>query len=164
MTKAPKTLTLDLKRVIASPPAKVFEAWLDPTQPCNPWSYGKTVSLEPKVGKLFCILKGKTAYIFGRVLKVAKGKQLQHTWMSRYTHGMETTVTVNFKKHAAGTLMTLRHTGLPNDDYGRSHADGWDQFLGLMEDYFAGKKYVPTSQGKRRRLNAEKDETLYLAD
>jgi uncharacterized protein YndB with AHSA1/START domain len=140
MTKPPRPLTLDLNRVIAGPPAKVFKAWLDPTQPCNPWSPGKTVALEPKVGKLFCILEGRAPYVFGRVLKVVKGKQLQHTWMSRYTRGMDSTVTVDFKKHAAGTLMSLRHTGLPNDDYGRLHAAGWRQFLGMMEGHFAGTK------------------------
>jgi uncharacterized protein YndB with AHSA1/START domain len=140
MTKSSKTLTLNLKRVIAGRPAEVFEAWLDPKQPCNPWSSGKTLGLEPKVGSLYCIVVGGTGYIFGRILKLAKGKQLQYTWMSPYTHGLETTVTVDFKKHAAGTLMTLRHTGLPNDKDGRLHTDGWNQFLGMMEKYFAGKK------------------------
>jgi uncharacterized protein YndB with AHSA1/START domain len=140
MTKAPKTLTITSKRVIADDPTKVFETWLDPKQPCNPWSAGKTVGLEPKVGSLYCVLMGSTAYIFGRVLKVAKGKQLQHTWMSRYTHGLETTVAVDFKRHAAGTLMTLRHTGLPNDENGCLHTDGWNQFLEKLEDHFAGKR------------------------
>ena len=140
MTKASKTLTLNLKRVIAGPPTKVFDAWLDPKRPCNPWNSGKTLELEPKAGRLFCILVGGTGYIFGRILKITKDKQVQYTWMSPYTHGLETTVTVHFKKHAAGTLMTLRHTGLPNDKDGRLHTDGWNQFLGMMEKYFAGKK------------------------
>ena len=136
MTKVPKTLTLDLERIIAGPPARVFKAWLDPTQRCNPWSPGKTVAMEAKVGTLFCILEGRAGYVFGRVLKVTTSKQLQHTWLSRYTHGIESTVNVTFKKHAAGTLMTLRHTGLPNDDYGRLHDDGWRHFLGMMEGHF----------------------------
>lgn len=140
MTNAPKTLTVDLKRVIAGAPAKVFQAWLDPKQPCNPWGYGKSVVMEPKVGKPFCILMGSAGAHFGRILKLAKGKQLQYTWMSQYTRGLETTVTVNFKKHAAGTLMTLRHTGLPNDDGGRGHADGWGYFLEMMEKAFHPKK------------------------
>jgi uncharacterized protein YndB with AHSA1/START domain len=140
MTKRRKTLTLNLKRVIAGAPAEVFDAWLDPQKPCNPWNSGKTLGLEPKAGKLFCILVGNTAYIFGRILKVAKGNQLRFTWMSPYTHGQESIVTVHFKKHAAGTLMTLRHTGLPNDKDGRLHTDGWNQFLGKMENYFAEKK------------------------
>lgn len=140
MTRTPKTLTLDLKRVIAGPPARVFEAWLDPKRPCNPWGSGKTVAFEPKAGRLFCILKGNTAYIFGRILKAAKGKQLEYTWMSHHTHGMESRVTVHFRKHPAGTLMALRHTGLPNDGDGRKHADGWGYFWGMMEARFAGKK------------------------
>jgi hypothetical protein len=53
---------------------------------------------------------------------------------------LESTVTVNFKKHAGGTLMTLRHTGLPNDDFGRAHIGGWGDFFGMMEKHFAGKK------------------------
>jgi uncharacterized protein YndB with AHSA1/START domain len=136
MSKVPKTLTLDLKRVIAGTPAKVFDAWLNPKLPCNPWSYGKTVALEPKVGKLFCILMGSAGAHFGRILKLAKGKQLQYTWMSRSTRGLESTVTVHFKKHATGTLMTLHHTGLPNDDLGRGHSGGWGHFLTMMEKYF----------------------------
>jgi uncharacterized protein YndB with AHSA1/START domain len=140
MALARKTLTLSQKRMIAGLPAKVFDAWLDPKQACNPWNYGKTVGLEPKVGSLFCILKGRSGYIFGRILKLAKGKHLQFTWMSVYTRGLESTVTVHFKKHTAGTLMTLRHTGLPNDDYGRMHDAGWTHFLGKMEDHFAGNQ------------------------
>jgi uncharacterized protein YndB with AHSA1/START domain len=138
MTRAPKALTLDLKRVIAGSPAEVFAAWLDPKRPCNPWSVGKILGLEPRAGSLYCIVVGGSGYVFGRILKLAKGKHLQFTWMSPYTHGSETRVTVHFKKHAAGTLMILRHSGLPNDKDGRLHTEGWNQFLGKMEKYFAG--------------------------
>ncbi|HTB23152.1 MAG TPA: SRPBCC domain-containing protein [bacterium] len=135
-----KTLSVDVKRVIAGSPAKVFEAWLDPKQPCNPWNYGKTAAFEAKVGRVFCILMGSAGAHFGRFLKLAKGRQLQYTWMSRYTRGMESTVTMQFKKHAAGTLVTLRHSGLPNDEGGRGHEGGWGQFLEMLEAHFSGKK------------------------
>jgi uncharacterized protein YndB with AHSA1/START domain len=138
MTQDRKTLALDLRRLIAAPPAKVFAAWMDPKQPCNPWSAGKTLGLQPKVGSLYCIVMGGVGYIFGRILKLTKGQHLQFTWMSPHTHGQETTVTVHFKKHAGGTLMTLRHTGLPKDKDGSLHADGWNQFLGMMEKHFGG--------------------------
>ena len=137
MKKLQKTLSISLKRVIAGPPSKVFEAWLDPSQPCNPWNSGKTLGLEPRPGALFCIMKGSAAYVFGRILKLAKGRQVEYSWMSPYTHGVETRVMVQFKKHASGTLMTLRHTGLPNDGHGRAHGSGWEQFLGMMEGYFS---------------------------
>jgi len=134
-----KTLTVNVKRVIAGAPAKVYEAWMDPKQACNPWSYGKPASMEAKVGKPFFMVMGSAGAHFGRILKLLKGKQLQFTWMSRYTRGLESTVTVDFKKHAAGTLMTLRHTGLPNDSFGRAHIAGWGDFLGMMEGHFARK-------------------------
>ena len=97
MPKSLKTLTLKLSRVIAGTPAKVFDAWMDPKKRCNPWSHGKTLGLAPKAGSVFCILIGKKAYIFGRVLKTIQGKSLQHTWMSSYTRGMESIVTLHFK-------------------------------------------------------------------
>jgi uncharacterized protein YndB with AHSA1/START domain len=136
MTQTAKALTVDVKRVIPASPGEVFDAWMDPKQACNPWSYGKTVGLEAKAGKVFCILMGSAGAHFGRMLKVTRGKQLQHTWMSFYTRGMESTVTVGFKKHASGTLMTLRHSGLPNDAGGRGHEGGWGQFLDMLEGHF----------------------------
>lgn len=140
MNTAPKTLTVTQKRVIPGPPAKVFDAWLNPKLPCNPWSYGPSV-LDPKVGKPFVILmQGSQGAHYGRILKLVKGKQLHYTWVSYYTHGMDSRVSIDFKKHPAGTLMSLRHTGLPNDSHGRGHAGGWGSFMEMLECYFTRKK------------------------
>ena len=140
MTQGSKTLTVDVKRVIAGSPAKVYAAWLDPKQPCNPWSYGETVAYEAKVGKVFCTIMVNAGAHFGRILKLAKGKQMQFTWVSSSTRGLESTVIVQFKKHVAGTLVTLHHSGLPDDAAGRGHAGGWGHFLGMLETHFTGKK------------------------
>ncbi|HVM31760.1 MAG TPA: SRPBCC domain-containing protein [bacterium] len=134
-----RPLTLNLRRVIAGPPAEVYRAWLDPRKPVNPWSVGRTLGFPPKAGNLYCVLVEGTAYIFGRVLKLSKGKEFRFTWMSPYTHGAETRVTVRFQKRAGGTLLTLRHTGLPNDKDGRLHAQGWNQFLVKLETHFGQK-------------------------
>jgi uncharacterized protein YndB with AHSA1/START domain len=136
MTRSAKTLTVNLKRVIAGPPGEVFDAWMDPKKACNPWSYGKTLGLERKPATVFCVIMGSAGAHFGRILKLATGRRLQHTWMSRSTSGLESTVTLNFKKHADGTLVSLRHTGLPNDAGGRGHEDGWGHFLGMLESHF----------------------------
>jgi uncharacterized protein YndB with AHSA1/START domain len=134
-----KTLTVDLKRVIAGPPAQVYKAWMDPKKPGGPWNHGKTLALDPKVGKPFYILMRQGVPHFGRFLALAAGKQLKHTWMSPYTRGQETTVTIDFKKHAQGTLLTLKHAGLSNDAYGKAHIEGWGYFLGQMEQRFKAK-------------------------
>jgi uncharacterized protein YndB with AHSA1/START domain len=134
-----KTLTVNLKRVIAGPPAKVYAVWMDPKKEGSPWNHGKVLSLDAKLGKPFYILMRQGVPHFGRFLKLAKAKQLQHTWMSPYTRGQETTVTLDFKKHPQGTLLTLKHAGLSNDSYGRAHIDGWGYFVGLLEKRFKAK-------------------------
>jgi hypothetical protein len=49
--------------------------------------------------------------------------------MSPNTSGLESTVTVTFKKKGKDTVMTLVHSGLPDTDGGRSHEKGWNYFL-----------------------------------
>ena len=135
-----KTLSLELKRVVPAPPAKVYAAWMDPKQACNPWSSGKKLLYNPKADGLFYILgrHGSGVPHYGRFVALARGRQVKHTWMSPFTRGLESTVTVTFVKKGDGTLMTLRHAGLPNDGYGRAHNDGWGHFFDEM-----GKRFPP---------------------
>jgi uncharacterized protein YndB with AHSA1/START domain len=137
MSKA-KTMTLNLKRVIPAPPAKAYTAWMDPRQACNPWHEGKPSVLQAKVGGLFYVRMGDDNKVphFGRILTLERGRRVRHTWMSPYTRGLESEVAVTFKKKGDATLMTLRHSGLPNDAFGRSHEEGWGYFLGLMAKRF----------------------------
>ena len=141
MSKA-KTLSLELVRVIAAAPARVYDAWLDPKLPCNPWNHGKKTLMDKKVDGLFYILMPNNGGVphFGRFLALKKGSKVKYTWMSPFTRGMESMVTVDFKKKGDGTLMTLRHSGLPNDAYGRAHNDGWGYFVDQMVKRFKGKK------------------------
>jgi len=58
--------------------------------------------------------------------------------MSRHTLGEESMVTVTFEKKGAGTLMMLRHSGLPNDDMAAAHEKGWNSILERFADLFVG--------------------------
>jgi uncharacterized protein YndB with AHSA1/START domain len=137
-----KTLTLDLTRVIPAAPAKVYAAWMDPKQRCNPWNHGKKVIFNPKRDGLFYVLMPNNGGVphFGRFLSLVRGRQVKHTWMSPFTRGVETEVTVSFKKQGDGTLLTLRHAGLSNDDFGRAHNDGWGYFLDEVAKRFKAKR------------------------
>jgi uncharacterized protein YndB with AHSA1/START domain len=136
-----KTLTVDLKRVIAGSPAAVYDAWLDPKQPANIFNVCKDVQMERKVGALFYFRGPHTnGAHYGRFLKLAKGKETQMAWMSYYTRGRETVVTARFKKHPGGTLMSIKHVNLPLGADGRGHKEGWEMFLGMMEELFNGRK------------------------
>jgi uncharacterized protein YndB with AHSA1/START domain len=137
MDKPKKLITVKVERTIAAPPPEVFEAWLNPKVPGNPWNMGDKLLLNPEVDGFFYWNVHDTPH-YGRFVEVKRGARLQHTWMSPYTNGLESTVTVTFKKQGKGTLMTLVHTGLPANSGGRSHERGWNHFFEEFPKYFAG--------------------------
>lgn len=128
MKNSKKTLTVKLDRIIPAPPTQVFANWINPKTPGNPWYEGDKLLFNPKVdGFFYWYISGTPHY--GRFTKINRGSQIQHTWMSPYTEGRETKVTVTFKKKGKDTLMTLVHTGLPLTEDGKGHKDGWNYFL-----------------------------------
>jgi uncharacterized protein YndB with AHSA1/START domain len=146
MKNSKKTIEVKVERTIPAPPGDVFDAWLDPKVPGTPWHESDKLILDAKVDGLFYWLFGNGTPHYGRFTKMARPSRIQHTWMSRYTNGEESAVTVTFKKKGAETLMTLVHTGLPDDDGGRGHQGGWDYFLDKFPKRFA--KPVPKKRKK----------------
>ena len=142
MNESKKTIEVKVERTIPAPVAEVFDGWLDPKIPGNPWNTSDKLLFNPKVdGFFYWLLQGTGHY--GRFTEVERPGRIQHTWMSRSTLGEESTVTVTFQKKGEDTLMTLVHSGLPDTEGGRGHEKGWNYFL----DNFS-KKFADAS-GKR---------------
>ena len=133
-----KTLKLKFERTIPAPPTEVFDGWLSPKTPGTPWNEHDDLILNTKKDGLFYWLTNNTAH-YGRFLEVKRPHHIQLTWMSRYTLGEESTVTVNFKKKGKETLMTLIHSDLPNDPKARAHEGGWNYFMDKLVDNFSSK-------------------------
>jgi uncharacterized protein YndB with AHSA1/START domain len=135
MKKSAKTIEIKVERTILAPLDEVFDAWLNPKIPGNPWNAAEKFVLDPKVDGLFYwLLKGTSHY--GRFTRVQRPERIQHTWVSQNTLGQESTVTVTFKKQGGDTLMTLVHSDLPNTDDARGHERGWNYFLGIFREQF----------------------------
>lgn len=130
-----KTIELKIERTIPAAPAEVFDAWLDPRVPGNPWNIAEQLLLTPEVDGFFYWSARGTAH-YGRFTEVERPGRLQHTWVSPNTLGEESTVTVTFLKKGEGTLMTLVHSGLPDTDSGRAHEKGWNYFFDLFPQQF----------------------------
>ena len=143
MNKSKKTIEVKVERTIAAPPDEVFDAWLDPKIPGNPWNAAEKFVLDPKVDGLFYwTLKGTSHY--GRFTEIERPGRIQHTWMSPRTLGQESIVTLTFKKQVEDTLMTLVHSDLPDHERARGHEKGWNYFLGIFQEQFGNgsrKKY-----------------------
>lgn len=130
-----KTLEFKFERTVPAKADKVFEAWLDPKIPGNPWNAAEELVLRPQVGELFFwSVRGISHY--GRFTEVQKPGKIKHTWVSPNTLGLESTVTVTFESKGAGTLLTLVHSGLPDDEKAKSHQKGWNYFFDLFQGNF----------------------------
>jgi uncharacterized protein YndB with AHSA1/START domain len=142
MSESKKTIEVNVERTIPAAPAELFDAWLDPKVPGNPWNMAEKLLLNPYVdGFFYWLIQGTSHY--GRFTEVERPGRIQHTWMSRSTSGEESTVTVTFQKKGEDTLMTLVHSGLPASEGGRGHEKGWNFFL----DNFH-KKFTDASRKK----------------
>jgi uncharacterized protein YndB with AHSA1/START domain len=136
MTESRKTLEIRVERTIAAPLDEVFDAWLNPKIPGNPWNAADKLIFNPKVdGFFYWTITGTPHY--GRFTEIERPGRIQHTWMSPNTSGLESTVTVTFEKHGEDTLMTLVHSGLPDTDGGRSHDKGWNYFFDIFPQQFS---------------------------
>ena len=142
MTNAKKTIEVKVERTIPAAQAEVFDGWLDPKIPGNPWNMAEKLLLNPEVdGFFYWLVRGNSHY--GRFTEMERPSRMQHTWVSPNTLGEESTVTVTFEKQGEDTRMTLVHSGLPDTDAGRGHEKGWNFFLGNFLGQFgerAGKE------------------------
>jgi uncharacterized protein YndB with AHSA1/START domain len=81
---------------------------------------------------------------FGRFTIVDRPNKIQHTWMSPYTRGLESVVTVTLQKKGEDTLFSLNHAGLPDDEFGRMHEQGWGGYVASLAEVF--RQSVDTPQ------------------
>jgi len=139
-----KTMELTFTRTIPASPAEVFGAWMDTSHPGNPWTGAKKLIFDGRVDGLFYFLHEKAPDKswphYGRFLAIERNKRAQYGWMSPFTRGLESIVTVTFEKQGDDTLLTLTHANLPDDDHGRMHDDGWQGCLAGFVEPFAKRR------------------------
>ncbi|HXN16070.1 MAG TPA: SRPBCC domain-containing protein [Usitatibacter sp.] len=138
-----KTFEITLNRKIPASPAEAFDAWLDRTNPGTPWHGANKLVLDPRIDALFYFLHvwedGTEIAHYGRFTALERPNKIRYTWMSPYTRGLESIVTVTFQKKGEDTLLTLNHANLPDDELGRMHEQGWGHYLGILEGQFVPK-------------------------
>lgn len=135
-----KTIDLKLTKHVKATPEQVYDVWIDAKSPGGPWFGAAHVVLNATVGGLFYLCpehEGKRWPHFGRFVTLERGKTIEHTWMSESTKGLETTVKLTFTAKDGGTQVELVHLGVPDDEQGRGHQEGWDYVLGCIVERFA---------------------------
>src|SRR5436309_2894937 len=80
----------------------------------------------------------KHVKVLERAGLVRRPRLLEFTWMSEATRGLESRVTVEMTPSRGATDLVLTHNGLPDDEIGRGHEEGWKHFTGILAEKIKG--------------------------
>ncbi len=136
----PKTTELTLTRTIPASTEEVYDAWLDPSTPGGPWAGPGRAILQTQVDGLFYLCvdhEGREWAHYGRFTVLDRPRRIEYTWVSEATRGLESLVTLTFEHKGDKALVMLQHAGVPDDDFGHQHRDGWGGVLDAFGDLFA---------------------------
>lgn len=107
-----------------APPGELFEAWTNPD--IHGEFTGGEATGEPVEGGDFTAWDG---YISGRHKVLDPGHRIVQTWRTEeFPEGApDSEVEITLEATAAGTRLTLHHTGIPAGQ-GERYRKGWDDF------------------------------------
>ena len=143
-----KLTEVTVSRTIPAPAEKVFDVWMDPKSPGGPWFGAEALIINPVVDGLFYLAvkhEGRTWPHYGRFLQINRPSLAEYTWMSEGTKGAESVVTVTMEARRDETEVTLRHSGVRDDEMGRQHKDGWAWILSALAESLAARRSASSS-------------------
>jgi len=138
-----KLTEVTVTHTIPATPEKVYDVWLNPKSPGGPWFGAERCILSPVVDGLFYNLvkhENRLWPHFGRFTQLERPHKIEHTWMSEATKGAESVVSITLEARGDETEFTLRHSGVPDDEMGLRHRDGWNWILSMLAQGMAAKK------------------------
>jgi uncharacterized protein YndB with AHSA1/START domain len=132
---------LVVRRQIAVPRERVFDAWLDSESLAHWMRPGDMadaiVTVDPRVGGRFrIVMAGPTHGVVehvGEYLAIERPSLLSFTWMSEKTDHQRTVVTIEFHERGAGTELVLTHRRLPPTMV-EAHRRGWTDIVRLLDE------------------------------
>lgn len=123
---------LELEFILSGRPRRVMQLLTDAAL-IRKWSGGEAI-VENMAGGRFAMFDG---WVTGKVTKIGD-RELAYTWKTTDWPEDAAPSEVHYllKDDEAGTKITLKHTGLPNEEEMKSHKAGWtDYFFDPMEDF-----------------------------
>jgi uncharacterized protein YndB with AHSA1/START domain len=116
--------------IIPAPPEDVYLALTNPLT-IQLWS-GEEAEMSVEPGSEFSMWEGS---IVGKNLEFEQNKKIVQEWYFG-EQSEASVVTIKLHSHAEGTSVELRHTNIPDEDYG-DIVDGWNNmyFGSLIEFY-----------------------------
>jgi uncharacterized protein YndB with AHSA1/START domain len=146
-TVASADRVLVITRILAAPPALVFQAW---TEPERMMCWYAPEGLETpyaeadlRVGGRFRVLMrepdGKEHDVSGEYREIVPNRKLVFTWAWRTTPEQVSLVKVELEPAGDGTRLTLTHEQLTDAESRDSHKSGWSSALDKLGELVNAK-------------------------
>ena len=137
---------------IVAPPATVFRYFIDPDR-MKQW-IGVSAELEPQPGGKFRVNVSGIDFAVGEYVEVTAPERIVWTWGwegSATIPPGSSTVEVTLTADGDGTVVRLRHSGLPGTDAQDEHRKGWTHYVSRLAIAGAGGDPGPDPELKTTR-------------
>jgi uncharacterized protein YndB with AHSA1/START domain len=134
---------IELSIWIAAPPEAVFPFLIDPEKLIQ-W-IGLTAQLEPRPGGLFRVDMNRSTVVQGRYLEVQPPHRVVFTWgheQGKLFPAGSSTVEIMLTADGNGTVVQLRHSGLPQGEQD-AHRSGWAHYTARLKTRVEGGEPGP---------------------
>ena len=136
--------SLEVRRTVAAPAERVFQAWTRPEE-VKKWAAPGAMTvpvaeIDLRVGGRFRIEMqrptGERHVALGEYREVVPPRRLVYTWGWEDSSVTDSLVTVEFTERGKSTEVLLRHERLPDADSRARHAEGWNGCLDKFVELF----------------------------
>jgi len=134
-------LRITVPRRFEASPEQVFDAWAEPDLFERWFEPHRALFRKAAVDELWyweADHLGRLWAHYCRYVRVERPRRLEFTWMSEATKGLESRVTIELTPSRGGTDLVLTHSGIPNDELGRSHEEGWKHITDALAEKIKG--------------------------
>lgn len=134
MVTTPAAQSLEVRRIIPAPPARVYDAWTTPDLMtrwfCPSADYTVVVHrFDTRVGGGYRIemrhTSGASHIVVGEYQELTRPTRLAFTWAWEGKSSADTLVTVEFLPSGQGTEVVLTHTRFTAEAERNEHLKGW---------------------------------------
>jgi len=145
-TKAAEKTSLQIKRFINAPRARVYAAWTDPAQ-LKQWFGPEFVQTHDFVADVsvggeyrwdLTSPEGERMTVRGEYRELQPGKKIAFTWRLEGDEDWKnhnSIVTIELFDREGGTELRLTHETLPNESSRDDHKQGWNSVLEKLETF-----------------------------
>ena len=125
---------------IEASPETVFEFFTDPEK-MKQWK-GIEAELDPQPGGIYRVTVLPVAIATGEYVRIEPPTFVAFTWgwegEAQPVPPGSSLVEVSLRADGDGTLLQLRHTGLPTQEMAEQHTQGWTHYLSRLQVAAAG--------------------------